>query len=215
MRLQKDLVTFKDSWLWAAVMLFVTVCVALTLNYSLKHGFDGAKPWVLFGVAGTFAGLTGFRYAVRNKYIQEWNNAYQCSLGRAVIVRENYPGFSYVQTDRIVSEAAKYWLDWYNSIHEGSKWWKWGGLGVTLEDLEKSNEYKSIFIVKGPIEVYNPYYFMKLAGMTDVVGNVYAAGKSTDHLMDVIKHEISHTYLFCLGIPEQYHHEIFKETGYC
>jgi hypothetical protein len=222
-RLKMKLFTLADSWPWALATAIITFMVTLAVRYGVLHGFDPVGLTILGVVAATFFLLFLARYLIRAKYIDEWNDAFQCKVGCAVISRD-IPNVKYWLIDEELSKTAKYWLDiarsptFFDVCKVNAPGWV--NNDQAIYKLENSLAYKSIFVVKGPIELYNPYFMAKLAGMVDLGGNIVVSGDDPNRLIALVRHEASHVFLSALGIPagpngDENHHRIFQELGYC
>jgi hypothetical protein len=212
MNLKKSLFTLNDSFPWLIGIAFTTLVTILALRYQIINSFDSTGSIIVGSAVTAIYLLTGFRYAIRAKYTDEWNEAYQCDAGCAVINRGGFKDVDYDGINNTVSDAAQYWVDWGRTRTDVPAWVEADGAVLRLEN---TMEYKTIFLVVGPIEVYNPYFFGKAAGLVDLLGNPVVAGNALGGMINVTRHEVSHCYLTALGIPLEKHEEIFRETRYC
>jgi hypothetical protein len=238
MNLRKNLFVFNDSWIWAAIVSFILAVSVLAARYQFVV-FNPLGVTIVGSVIIVFLGLIAARYIIRAKYLDEWNEAYQCDAGCAVINRGLFKDVDYDLINNTVSDAAQYWIDWARTRSDAPAW---VNSDAAVLRLENTLEYKTIFLVKGPIELYNPYYFGKatglvkedgtpatevtvnhiqqVAGYVDNNGNIIVSGNAASGMYELVKHEVSHPFLTALGYPAgpnggEFHHKIFAETGYC
>lgn len=225
------LLSFRDSWIWALMVVLFVGLPARALYYQYVILGNRASPVQVAVMGGTIAAvlwITFVRYFYRWGWITKWRKAFHINLGMAIMpedeaaqlrVKLSGGNLLYLAIEKTVIETIAFWEVWTKtnipSIADKAK-----------SEMEEGIRYATLIITTEPILVRStqgplPSKYMK--GLLGVQMNkeliVLFDGikiKDTGDFLRVVKHEVSHLCLQELGISTldggEQHHKIFHDA---
>lgn len=226
----KKLFTFKDSWPWVLILLFVSIVTFFAFRANWNDPTTHTKLDILGVVDLVFLALIAYHYELRERFVKLWNGSYHTSTNTAIIIQGfgnnikafnalcnmGFPNEIYKAIDAKVTECIDYWAKWNNSNASG------GDVKVVIDRLKelKALNGATITVADEPINVN---FIGKVMGYQEgqQLTVVFDGDRVKDlpQLLDLTAHEVSHLCLTALGVDPGYkgdnHHAIYKQTGFC
>lgn len=225
----KRLFTLKDSWIWVALLSFITAVTVKTISYNWDKVATShttvapsdhtalTKVAILLMVSFILWCLAVWRYIQREGLVSLWNRSYKTDQDVAIEITESafllMSMKDLVKDNENINKAAlypkisceidkcnKYWTNWYLN-RPNHKEIHTDKLGYST-DIDAALSGATLSITDKPFGAM--YATKKLMGVQDgqnivVVFDGKVVG-TLDQLLALIRHEVSHLCLSALGI---------------